>query len=106
MAILKKGSRQLVVDGVTYRWRTRHKPTYDQGLTLSDLIVAVERLDVKGAILVVKMGRPHLGNWMTGRSTGVTPSEVTHLIHCALRLGWKPAASGKPFTLNAKGITS
>lgn len=30
MSTLKKGSRLITVDGVTYRWRIRHKPTYHQ----------------------------------------------------------------------------
>ena len=28
MAIGRKGSRRIVVDGTTYRWRLRRRPTY------------------------------------------------------------------------------
>lgn len=31
VAIPKKGSRLISVDGTAYRWRIRHKPTYSQG---------------------------------------------------------------------------
>lgn len=33
MALVRKGSRLITVDGVTYRWRLRGRPTYDQGRT-------------------------------------------------------------------------
>ena len=35
MALVRKGSRQIVVDGTAYRWRLRGRPTYSQGLAWS-----------------------------------------------------------------------
>ncbi|MFJ8162414.1 hypothetical protein ACIRBY_15975 [Streptomyces sp. NPDC096136] len=43
MTLVKKGSRLITVDGTTYRWRLRGRPTYDQGLVVSPLAYAVER---------------------------------------------------------------
>lgn len=32
MALGRRGSRRIVVDGTAYRWRLRRSPTYFQGL--------------------------------------------------------------------------
>ncbi|SCK10016.1 hypothetical protein YUWDRAFT_00455 [Streptomyces sp. AmelKG-D3] len=42
MALIRKGSRQIVVDGTAYRWRLRGRPTYFQGLAWSPCTFAVE----------------------------------------------------------------
>ena len=47
MALTKKGSRSIVVDGVSYRWLVRRKPTYDQFVLRSRLLLAAERADVR-----------------------------------------------------------
>ena len=55
MALVKKGSRLITVDGVGYRWRVRGRPTYSQGIGQTGLTFAVERVDLKGSVLVVTM---------------------------------------------------
>ena len=57
MTLMKKGSRLIVVDDVTYRWRVRGKPTYCQGLGWSPLTYAVELAADPGTTLVVKTSR-------------------------------------------------
>jgi hypothetical protein len=42
VALVRKGCRQIVVDGVTYRWHVRRKPTYSQGNGWTPLTFAVE----------------------------------------------------------------
>jgi hypothetical protein len=34
MALGRKGSRTIVVDGVAYRWRLRRRPTYSRAVRL------------------------------------------------------------------------
>ncbi|XIE81532.1 hypothetical protein AB6O49_34030 [Streptomyces sp. SBR177] len=45
MALVRKGSRRITVDGVTYRWRLRGRPTYAQGMTWSPLTYAVDHAE-------------------------------------------------------------
>lgn len=45
MALVRKGSRRIVVDGTVYRWRLRGRPTYFQGLAWSPCTFAVEHGD-------------------------------------------------------------
>ncbi|GAB2938560.1 hypothetical protein GCM10027075_43760 [Streptomyces heilongjiangensis] len=59
MALVRKGSRRIVVDGTPYRWRLRGRPTYFQGLAWSPCTFAVEHADTPGA-LVVTIDQPHL----------------------------------------------
>ncbi|MEU7169147.1 hypothetical protein AB0A70_31595 [Streptomyces morookaense] len=100
MALPRKGSRRIVVDGVTYRWTVRGRPTYDQGLCWSPLTFAVEHADSPGTTLVVRTGRPHPGNWMGQPTEPVLPSAVADAIRTARRKGWTPEAPGSPFLLD------
>lgn len=107
MALVKKGSRRIVVDGVTYRWRVRHKPTYSQGNGWTPLTVAVEDATTPGTTLVVQTDRPHLGNWLHLPTKPVLPAEVAQAIRTALTRGWTPLASGAPFRLDlSRGSTT
>ena len=101
MAILKKGSRFLQVDGITYRWRVRNRPTYCQANTWTPLVLAVERADSRGAKLVVKMPQAHPGNWMQAPIVAVVPSDVAGSIRSALAAGWCPDIPGKSFVMTA-----
>jgi hypothetical protein len=58
MALAKRGPRRIVVDGVTYRWRLRGKPTYDQALCWSPCTYAVEHAGRPGSTLVVTTNLP------------------------------------------------
>ncbi|WP_345189129.1 hypothetical protein [Streptomyces lavendulae] len=47
------GSRLVAVDGTTYRWQFRRRPTYDQGLVMSPLTDAVEHAQIPGTTQVI-----------------------------------------------------
>jgi hypothetical protein len=100
VALVKKGSRTLEVDGVKYRWRLRGRPTYDQGLADSPTTFAVELFDEPGTTLVVKTNQPHMSNWMGVPRSPVLPVHVTRAVRTALEQGWQPANPGKPFMVN------
>lgn len=55
MAIPKKGSRLITVDGVVYRWRIRHKPTYCQDDGWGPMTFAVQLADSPAAVLLVSL---------------------------------------------------
>ncbi|MDG4534935.1 hypothetical protein [Streptomyces sp. AV19] len=100
MALGKKGSRRIVVDGVAYRWRLRRRPTYSQALCWSPCTYAVEQADRPGTTLVVTTDRPHGSNWVGRPSVPVLPSDVADHIRTALGRGWTPDRSGSPFQLD------
>lgn len=79
MALVRKGSRRIVVDGMTYRWRLRGRPTYFQGLAWSPCTFAVEHVATPGTTLVVTTDQPHPSNWI-GREAE---------LHCRLVLPWR-----------------
>jgi hypothetical protein len=97
---MKKGSRLIVVDDVTYRWRVRGKPTYCQGLGWSPLTYAVELAANPGTMLVIKTSRPHLSNWLSLPSKPILPAEVATSIRTARSRGWAPDDTGTPFILD------
>lgn len=99
MALVRKGSRQIVVDGVTYRWRIRHKPSYSQGNGWTPLTFAVEDATDPGTTLVVRTGHAHPQNWLGLPTKPVLPADVMHAIRTARSQGWTPTTSGSPFLL-------
>src|SRR5439155_4117490 len=105
MAIPKKGSRIVTVDGVRYRWRIRRKPTYCQGAFASHLLVAAERVEAPSRCVLLLTARfPRPDNWLSRRSESVTPQQVAASIRDALAHGWHPDRAGSSFThpLSAK----
>ncbi|MEU6278672.1 hypothetical protein ABZ871_40765 [Streptomyces populi] len=103
MALVKKGSRLINVDGTTYRWRLRGRPTYDQGLARSPLTYAVEHADAPGSTLVVTTNQPHPSNWFGTQGSPILPGQVADSIRTALTDGWTPANPGSPFHLDQSG---
>lgn len=97
MAIPKKGSRLITINGDHYRWRIRHKPTYFQGNEWTNLTLAVEKADNPGTTLVIKMPQPHPKSWSNKEPVAVLPSNVKTSIEKALALGWQPSTPGSPF---------
>lgn len=100
MALVRKGSRRIVVDGTEYRWRLRGRPTYDQGLVWSPCTFAVEHADTPGTMLVVTTDQPHPSNWIGREAEPVLPSGVAAAVRLALSEGWTPTAPGSAFHLD------
>jgi hypothetical protein len=100
MAIGRKGSRRIVVDGTAYRWRLRRRPTYDQALCDRPCTYAVQHADTPGTTLVVTTSQPHASNWFGVPSAVVLPRHVAADITLALSRGWSPTRPGTPFHLN------
>ncbi|GAA4090879.1 hypothetical protein [Streptomyces shaanxiensis] len=107
MALRKKGSRHITVDGTTYRWRLRGRPTYNQGLVSSPLTYAVEHADTPGTTLVITTNQPHPSNWLGAQANPVLPSAVADSIRTARVNGWTPERPGPPFHLDqSEGFVS
>jgi len=102
MTIARKGSRPIKVDGVTYRWSVRPRPTYSQGLAQSPLTFAVVSDESPGSTLVVTLDVARPDNWVLGRSTSVTPATVEGAIRQALLDGWCPEQIGSAFPLQIR----
>ncbi|MFF9034072.1 hypothetical protein ACF090_01190 [Streptomyces sp. NPDC014892] len=100
MALVRKGSRRIVVDGTDYRWLLRGRPTYFQGLAWSPCTFAVEHTDRPGMTLVVTTGQPHSSNWIGREAEPVLPSGVAAAVRLALRMGWSPTTPGSAFHLD------
>ncbi len=98
MSFPQKGSRTLVVDGHSYRWAIRSRPTFTQGLAQSPLRFAVE---LEGSVSVLLVS-PRPDNWLKLPGKSVPPAHVAQAIRQALAAGWKPTEPGSAFemTLN------
>ena len=104
MALPKKGSRNIVIEGVGYRWRVRKKPSYSQGIEEKGLLLAVEDATHAGSTLVVELPQTHPSSWITVEAVPVTPSDVERLVRLALRLGWRPTQPGTTFTVSTNEL--
>ncbi|MFD8749432.1 hypothetical protein ACFV0O_00375 [Kitasatospora sp. NPDC059577] len=103
MALTKKGSRRIVVDGVEYRWRvsSRHWCCDYDGSTLG---YAVEDAARPGTTLVVETGRPAVAEPNPVPAELVLPREVAAGIRAARSNGWTPDADGAPFKLRLSAV--
>ena len=99
MAIPKKGSRSIHVDGVDYRWLIRRKPAYAQ----SYLHIAIEAKNNPGATLLIQSERPHPEHWDTEEIIPVTPSDIEGWINSAIEAGWEPGVPGSTIVITEPG---
>lgn len=102
MAILRRGSRGIVVDGVRLRWRIRRQPTYSQGLGWSPLIVAVAAESGDGSTLILRLNINRPDAWVDASKSVVVPSDIARFVREAMRTGWAPAVAGKPVVRQAR----
>jgi hypothetical protein len=102
MALNKKGSRRITVDGIEYRWRIRRKPSYMQELCWTPMTYAVEAANggQSGTTLIVTSGRAHPSNWVGVEAEPIRPAHVAASIREARDQGWDPTRAGSPFWLN------
>lgn len=80
MALPRTGARHIVVDGTTYRWRLRRRPTSAQSMAWTPGTFAVEHAD-----------------------SPVRPADVADAVRRELRVGWYPMSPGSPFRLDGGG---
>ncbi|MFB8024874.1 MULTISPECIES: hypothetical protein [unclassified Streptomyces] len=102
MALTKKGSRRITVDGIEYRWRIRRKPSYMQGLCWTPMTYAVEAASGSqpGTTLIVTSGQAHPSNWVGVETEPIRPAHVAASIREARDQGWDPTRVGSPFQLD------
>ena len=100
MALVKKGSRRIVVDGRVYRWQLRGRPSYGQALCETPCTYAVEDYEQPGRTLVVTTNQPHSSNWLGRLAEPILPAEVARTIRLAVERGWDPTGGGAPFLLD------
>jgi hypothetical protein len=100
----KTGSRKIVVDGVSYRWRIRQRPptaTVDDG---GPLVFCAELIGTTGSVLVVALPQSREVGWgglYDYDQSPATPGQVADAIRQALRAGWVASKPGKPFLFDA-----
>lgn len=102
MAIPKRGSRKIVVNGEAYRWYLRRRPTQSQLDYMTNTIgLAVEHADVKGSVLAITLPQQHPNVRPDIEvERPIVPADVEEYIQTALIQGWKPTQPGKPFALD------
>ncbi|GAA3312829.1 hypothetical protein GCM10020219_023560 [Nonomuraea dietziae] len=71
MAIPKKGSRLITVDGARFRWRVRRKPTYCQGNSWGPMMFAMELADTLGRVLLVSLPCSRPDAWWGERTMAI-----------------------------------
>jgi hypothetical protein len=101
VAVRKKGSRRIVVDGVVYLWRFPRRQTQSQEDGWPGLAVTANRVDCpRGSLLIAFPQRFHLSG-PVGQipPRPVVPSDVAAGIRAALAAGWVADRPGKQFVL-------
>jgi hypothetical protein len=102
MAMPKKGSRSIIIDGVPYRWQVRGR-VYNK-----DGVVCIEPVTDDGNIckLLVDTSAPFPnGCPCCEQYPAITPSTVEQYVRVALQLGWQPIRKDKPFVYVAEKVS-
>lgn len=92
MAISKKYSRRIVVDGVAYRWKVPPEVEYDQ-VAHDGLLIANVWLEEGGGQPLRLLSGVHPGHRAAPPEVVITPRRMAD----ALRAGWQPAVRGSIF---------
>lgn len=110
MAMPKKGSRSIVVDGQKYRWSVRFTEDdtssnkYGMEATVT---VSVENYDNPQSMLCISyvcgfrygLDEAQPRSVATGQVMEIMPDQVADMIRDALAQGWKPTIKGGKFLL-------
>jgi hypothetical protein len=94
MAIPRKGSRKIEVEGHRLIWRIRRKPTHSQGVASSPMTIAVASASGRGSKLILELDVTRPDAWLLPSAVSVTPADVAHLVLKALSDGWQPEVDG------------
>ena len=97
MAISKRGSRRIVVDGIAYRWKVP-LPDESQEEGWPGMAAAVSRIESNGSQLWLKFSdRYSMGGPCAEQGKPILPSEIALGIRAALASGWQADRPGKQF---------
>ncbi len=101
MAVRKKGSRRITVDGVEYIWRVPRRPSRMAWDGNIGFIVTVQRVDRIGSVLALCSDHRHptVARVWGSQVVSVLPSQVADGIRQALAAGWQPGSPGGDFGL-------
>ncbi len=103
MSITKKGSREIVVDDLNYKWLIRRKETYLQtDYGIGKIHVAIELDQKPNRTLIIYTDRPHPHDIGTDKITPITPVDIKNWIRSALAIGWQSNISGPQFHVRIK----
>lgn len=98
MAMSKKYSRRITVDGVVYRWLITPRPTVMEFDYAGAMIAMVQLAEEPAALLFVNCGL-RAGNILSVPGAVVTPRRIANSIRAALAAGWKPKEVGAKFRI-------
>lgn len=99
MTIRQKHSRRICIEGIHYRWVVRDRPTYLQGVGMSNLSVAVEQTDAPECVLRIVVPVARKDNWLLAPGYVIKPSDLSRWIPKVLAAGWEPGKRGSGFEL-------
>lgn len=101
MTVRRVGSRRIMVDGVEYLWRFRHRPHRMDWDGDTGFVVTVQRVERTGSVLILCSGHRHptVARLWGSPVVSVLPSEVAAAIKQALSAGWRSEVRGANFSL-------
>lgn len=96
MAIPKKKSRLITVDGVQYRWRI----SFSEDAPFYRIVtIAAEAATAPGSKLIVYPIGVNVNYVDDDHGEPFTPRTIAHFIHEARRAGWQPLEKSPTFVL-------
>jgi hypothetical protein len=110
MAIRKRGSKRIAVDGILYLWQVRKRKTPEQGIGTGKTTLVIAAVLKPSRTLIIPLERTYDNYWLDFKLTQpILPNEVEQWIRQAVAQGWQPLEAGKPFEMkqvSEKSISS
>lgn len=102
MAIAKKGSRKIVVDGNEFIWKVRKYVNHNEHHGV-DYCIPVQSVD--GQILLITTGYNRSGSdYSANHQFPITPSIIQKCIRYAISKGWQYKEKRPPFEIDCTSI--
>ena len=95
MAISKRNSRPITVEGKPYRWVFKENSGWND--------ITVQHADGQGQKLIVQAPWTQSGSPSVSLGPPKTPADVSDMIQKAIKMGWTPEVSGAPLRLKLVG---
>ncbi len=102
MALRKRGSRRITVEGIQFFWQIRWRKIDQQQEKLTLVLAAQQK---PSTTLFVYLEQEYYDVWLDLKKDCkehhiVLPKEVETWIRKALASGWQPLEAGKPFEIH------
>lgn len=101
MTMDRQDSRSITVDGESYRWLMKSRPSDQRKAAAAGFVVAIEHEAGDGQILAARFDLLNLPGL---EARVLSPKDIIRLVRAGLERGWMPRKEGPPLVIRGDEI--